>query len=354
MKIKEYQLLPLFDKFVKANNRNKRTMYGGRKLTNGTKANYQLLFDRLQEFADLTGFEMRVRPLTSTNKRLFNHERKYHNQFYDKFTSYLYNHRGQYDNTVGSNVKHIKVFYKWLNMEQGIVTGDFYKKFYVWKEEIPIIVLLPEQLNYLIYDEAFTNSLCKKLQRAKDIFVFGCTVALRVGDLLALKKSNIEIIGNATYLRTISKKTGTYTKIKLPDYAVAILKRNKNRSSKLFAPIGAGNLGKYLKEIAAPAGWTYDYPKVRNKRGKPVVQYKNERTGKNYRFCDQLSTHTMRRTAITTMLNLGVQENNVRKISGHAPGSNEFYKYVKYSQEKVDNDLENMYEKLSEKRLITA
>lgn len=108
------------------------------------------------------------------------------------------------------------------------------------------------------------------------------------------------------------------------------------------------------KAIAEAAGWTYDYPKVRNKRGKPVVQYKNDRTGKNYRFCDQLSTHTMRRTAITTMLNLGVQENNVRKISGHAPGSNEFYKYVKYSQEKVDNDLENMYEKLSEKRLITA
>ena len=36
----------------------------------------------------------------------------------------------------------------------------------------------------------------------------------------------------------------------------------------------------------------------------------------------------MRRTAITTLLLIGVDEISVRRISGHAPGSKEFYKYV--------------------------
>ena len=241
-----------------------------------------------------------------------------------------------------------------MNQEQGIYTGEFYKSYYVWKEEIPIIVLEPEQLNFLIYNKEFNDSLTSTLQRAKDIFVLGCTVALRVSDLLELKKSNIERTENATYIRSISKKTGTFTKIKLPQYAVEILNRNKTRGNKVFKPIGSNNLNKYIKAIAEKAGWTQDYPKVRRIRGVPTVQYKAGTTRTNYRFCDLLSTHTMRRTAITTMLNLGVEEGNVRKISGHAPGSVEFYKYVKYSQEKVDTDLDLMHEKLSQKRYIFA
>jgi len=351
-RVKEFEFLPLFEKFVKANNRNKRTLHGGRRLTSGTKDNYTRLLDRLIEFQERKNFQLRIHPIHGSNKRIFNQERRYHQKFYKAFTDYLYEDRGQFDNTVGANIKNLKVFYKWINTEEGILTGDFYKSFYVWKEEIPVIVLQPEQLNYLIYDEEFESRLSDRLRRTKDIFVLGCTVALRVSDLLNLKKSNLEFLGEIVYLRTLSQKTGTYSKIKLPQYAVDIIKRNKNRSHKIFQPIGSSNLNKYIKELAEEAGWTYEYPKIRSKRGKPVVQYKKGIRGKQYRFCDLLSSHTMRRTAITTMLNLGVDEGNVRKISGHSPGSKEFYKYVKYSQSRVDDDLDLMHEKLAQKRLI--
>lgn len=343
-------MLPLVKKFVSANNRNKRTMYGGRKLSAGTKRNYQLLYDRLLEFHLKTNFDLRVRSMHTNNKRIFNQEKRYYEKLYLEFTEFLYRDRGQFDNAVGSNIKHLKVFYKWLQLEQGLYTGDFYKKFYVWKEEIPIVVLQPEQLNFLIHNRQFTESLPPRLQRAKDVFVFGCTVALRVGDLLKIKKNHIEKLSGGVYLRTISKKTGTFTRVKLPRYAIDIIDRNKNRTSNVFKPIGSSNLNKYIKELAELAGWTDEYPKVRRRRGKPAIQYRNNVPGRNYRFCDLLSTHTMRRTAITTMLNLGVEEANVRKISGHAPGSLEFYKYVKYSQEKVDSDLDLMHQKLAKKR----
>jgi intergrase/recombinase len=56
----------------------------------------------------------------------------------------------------------------------------------------------------------------------------------------------------------------------------------------------------------------------------------------------------MRRTAITTLLILGVPENIVRKVSGHAPGSKEFYKYVGLAQEYMNQEISKAYRRLIE------
>ncbi len=97
------------------------------------------------------------------------------------------------------------------------------------------------------------------------------------------------------------------------------------------------NLNKQVKNLIEKAGWIYNLPKIRHRQGKPI-EIKNSK-GSSYRFCDHITTHTMRRTAITTLLMMGVPETMVRKISGHAAGSKEFYKYVSvvqdYMNEKV-------------------
>jgi hypothetical protein len=41
----------------------------------------------------------------------------------------------------------------------------------------------------------------------------------------------------------------------------------------------------------------------------------------------------------------------VRKISGHAPGSKEFYRYVFWAQTYQDMETEKMFSKLQEKKL---
>lgn len=62
----------------------------------------------------------------------------------------------------------------------------------------------------------------------------------------------------------------------------------------------------------------------------------------------------MRRTAITTMLCLGVPEQIVRKISGHSSGTKEFYRYVLWAQTYQDKETENMFEQLKRKELKIA
>ncbi|MBK6987035.1 MAG: hypothetical protein IPH33_01655 [Bacteroidetes bacterium] len=54
----------------------------------------------------------------------------------------------------------------------------------------------------------------------------------------------------------------------------------------------------------------------------------------------------MRRTAITTLLNLGMPEHMVRKISGHATGSKEFFRYVQYSQSFLDQETDKVHLRL--------
>ena len=54
----------------------------------------------------------------------------------------------------------------------------------------------------------------------------------------------------------------------------------------------------------------------------------------------------MRRTAITTLLLLGVDEISVRRISGHAAGSKEFYRYVVVVQEYMNAKVKEAHIKL--------
>ena len=104
-------------------------------------------------------------------------------------------------------------------------------------------------------------------------------------------------------------------------------------------------LNKNFRKIGELAGWTDLVQKKRRKRGmlKEILKFND---GKSYRFCDLISSHTMRRTAITTLLNLGMPEHMVRKISGHAAGSKEFFKYVQYSQNYIDQEMEKAHSKL--------
>lgn len=164
-----------------------------------------------------------------------------------------------------------------MNQEKGIYTGEFYKDFHVWKEDIPIIVLQPQQLYYLIFDSGFSHSLSGTLRRTKDIFVFGCTVALRSNDLLSLRKENVESFNGITYLKVRSRKTGTFTKIKLPPYTDDILKRNKSRGQKLFKTTSQRNFNQNIKKLIEAAGWTQEYAKFRSKRAIPIIQYKPQK-----------------------------------------------------------------------------
>jgi hypothetical protein len=349
--IKEHEMLPLLEKFIKQNQNNRRRKRNGASINEKSGINYEMLYRVLVKYTTETGFVLKVYEINKANEREKKKVQKYWNLLYSTLTDYLYNKQNYTDNYVGQNIKLLKAFLNWLVIERDIVIGQYYKKFYVPYESIPIVVLEPEMLNYLIYSKEFESSLSDTLSTTKDLFVFGCTVGLRFSDLRRLTVHNLEQINHRTYLAVMSNKTQTLTRVMLPEYAMGIIHKYKARKQKRLLPyplLTPFNI--QLKQLAEQAGWNYIVPKIRMKRGKPIEM--KTKNSKQYRFCDLISSHCMRRTAVTTMLRLGLEENLVRKISGHSPGSKEFYKYVQLSQSYMDEELSKIHEKISQNMLL--
>lgn len=345
---KEYSFLGLFAQFIGDSYKGKRLKPNGQKIKPQTVDNYQYVYNLLDEFVSSRNYDLRIRPVNKMDKRKLRVEVNYWRKFYRSFSEFLYKERNCFDNYVGMVFKTIRTFFNYLRKDRLIVVGDFHQHFYIKKEEVPIVTLMPEQLQFLIGNSEFEQSLPLALKRTKDFFVLGCTVALRCSDVLNLRFRDIEEKNGQYYLSAKSIKTETITRIKLPAYAIEIINRqNRKRRNNdfIFKGICKSQINKNIRRLIELAGWTYTVGKLRKKDGKDV-ELKTTGNKQFYRFCDLMSSHAMRRTAITTMLMLGMPEHVVRKISGHSGNSKAFYRYVNFVQSYLDNEIDKVHDKL--------
>jgi len=339
---KDYlSMIVLFQKFISETKSGKRLQKNGKMVSASGLKNYHALLVNLIKYASVHG-DFLININYRYSKRNFEKEKRSYKKFYKQFTDFLYA-KSCTDNYVGMLVKTLRSFFIYLQTGKGFETGGFYKEFYANREETPVVVLSREQLQLMIQDRDFETSLSPHLKVTKDVFVFGCTVGLRFSDLMSLSHKQIEKAGDKIYICTKSQKTNTYTRIKLPEYAMDILSLYKGKQKTLLPVLSLNQFNKNLKSLAECAGWTYEVGKERSRRG---IRKEIKKNGKSYRFCDLMSSHVMRRTAITTLLTHGMPETMVRKISGHAANSKEFYKYVKYSETFLDQATDLAFDKL--------
>lgn len=346
---KELCFFALFERFINDSKRGKRLQPNGKRITAGTIKNYCYTKRLLEKFCQQKKFHLRLRLQKRLNQREHEAEKGYWKKFYRQFTTYMYKDCGYFDNYAGQNIKIIKTFFNYLNKELALGIGEFHRLFYARKEEITIFPLLPEELNFFIYNKEFETALSTRMRQVKDVFVFGCTVALRVSDLLGLQKSNLRIVAGQHYLAVRSRKTSTDTLVKLPDYAINIVHKYSKVKKSLLPSFHKANLNKNIKRMFEQAGFTHQLAISRERAG-VAVELKKGKNSRAFRFCDVVSTHTMRRTAITTMLCLGMPEQLVRRISGHAPHTKEFYRYVRWAQAYLDQESDKFFEKLKDKK----
>lgn len=344
----------LLDDMIKESIKGIRTKKNGKKLALTSVKMYYHLRTKLLQFTEVTKFEIKIyidQNLTINEKIA---AKKYYSKFYNRFTEYLYK-GGCYDNYVGSIIKLLRAFFNYLLEERHISVGSYHKSFYAPKDEIPIIALSVSQLNYIIYDKEFNKQLKQlKLVQIRDVFVFGCTVALRISDLFSLSHKNLTIIGTDYYLKVRSQKTATSTSVKLPDYAAKIVKRYKRRNGLLLPEMTPQWFNRKLKCLAKLLPDDFELVKVREKRGKQMVVYLDSKKRTHYKLSDHITSHTMRKTAITTMLTLGMPEHVVRKISGHAANSREFYRYVMLAQDVIDNESDKVFDQIKNYHLTKS
>ncbi|MDP2692924.1 MAG: tyrosine-type recombinase/integrase [bacterium] len=345
---KTQAIIPLFKKFITDTETGRRVKKNGERIKKESVDNYRYVLNNLIDFNKVTKFDLRICDASRLSKKEYTSEKNYWKKFYKKFTDFLYK-KGCYDNYVGHNIKVIRTFFLYLRNDRDFSTGDFQRVFYVRKEEVDILVLSPDQLKFLIHDNNFDSGLTVAQKRIKDIFIFGCCTGLRFSDIFLLTNKNFEIQEDVYYLKTRSKKTKTYTSVKLPDYAIEIYQRYKPLSTNqnVFGKSSLFYFNKSLKSLGEKAGFVDPIDLSRERLGlaKPIIEKNNK---KEIRFCDRMSSHMMRRTAVTTMLILGMPEHLVRKISGHSSNSNSFNRYVHYAQVYMDKEIDKIHMQLQE------
>jgi integrase len=266
--------------------------------------------------------------------------------WYAEFLEYFYSVCNLYDNAVGSNIKIFNALWNYVKEEKCKDIGNFQKNFRVFKENIQVIALEPNQLSKLINDVEIYNSLPPHLKRARDFFLFGCTVGLRIKDLKNLTKDNVKSNGEGVYIVNTSSKTNTDTSVKLPQYCIEIIERYEGVSKKLLPICADQNFNYYIKDLGKAYGFDEPVMKKRERRGKKVNVYKNPETEECHKMYELLSSHSMRRTAITSLLRLNVPERVVKSISGHSPTSKDFNRYIAYSQSFNDQMSDAAFDKL--------
>lgn len=346
--IKGSNYIKLFEQFIADSGRGYRVRKNGRKIRTSTLDTYTFVLKLLKEFSQKKKHTLKFFITYNTDQQKNQKIKQYYKQFYKEFTDFLYNDKDYYDNYVTLVIKTIRSFFNYLKTELNLSVGEYHKSFYFFYEDIPVITINPQDLNTLIFDQKLNDKLPDHMKKYKDIFVFGCSVALRQGDLMQLTQENLITTEDAVYLSVRTKKTETSTMIRLPKYCVAIIEKYKHQSDYLFPHVSNARLNKCFKELAKYLDLTQPLIKYRSKRGERHIVYKDKKNKTHFTLADHITTHTMRRTAITTMLNLGMDELAVRKISGHAANSKEFFKYVNLAQSYMDDQTSKVYKKIAE------
>lgn len=184
---------------------------------------------------------------------------------------------------------------------------------YSWEESDTIALTLPE------LESLFNLQLTGAKERARDVFVFGCWVALRAEDLNRINE--YKRVGDK--FEVLTSKTGEKVIIPVHWMADAIYTKYNGILPVYSTPEG---LNYHLSDVCKTAGITEQRLIAITKGGQRQAQYfpKNE----------LVSIHTARRTFATLMYKEGFAVKAIMKITGHRT-ERAFFLYIKISKEEA-------------------
>lgn len=165
--------------------------------------------------------------------------------FIQSFHSFLRVDKGMCQN---SATKHLKLLKKILNLAvaNSYVSFNPFAAYKVEREPVEIDFLTEEELRKIIN---FDTPL-PRLEKARDMFLFGCFTGLSYIDVKTLTAAHFEKDSEGRiWIKKRRVKTGVLSRIPLLPMAKMILEKYKG-SDKLLPIQDAADINKYLKDIA--------------------------------------------------------------------------------------------------------
>lgn len=204
--------------------------------------------------------------------------------------------RGYSTNYIGKHVKDLKVIMKTAH-EEGVHSNlEFQKRYFVTpKNATKKTPLSLEELKAL---EELDLSEQPNLGFARDIFLLGCYLGLRVSDIKRITPNLLQRDTGGTFLSMKTQKTGAEVKVPVNTKADQILRRYDYMVPAFYEQV----VNRLLKSI-----------------GK-LMELPSERTNK-------LTLHVSRHTFAKLSYEMGIPSLFIMKITGHASEKN-FLRYI--------------------------
>lgn len=280
IKVKE-DFFRLYDQFIdeKAND------YTGKGISKSTKTRYEYNKNLLLEFQNYSKIKI---TLGNFNEKIYN-----------KFLKYCIEIKDHSANTIHRDVGLLKTFLYWTLNKKYSYNNDFINFKKPPKFRTDEIALNYEQVEF-IYNHDFTKN--RRLEKVRDLFVFGCTTGMRFGNYSTISKSDIE--GN--FIRVIDLKSKSKNlAIPLNSISKSILEKYDYN----LPSITNQKMNEYIKEVFKELKFTDEIKKTM-KYGDELIDVKSE-------FWTRISSHTARRSFITIMKNKRVPDKVIMSYTGH-------------------------------------
>jgi len=239
--------------------------------------------------------------------------------FYFEFIDFLQKQYKHTPNTIGKNVKVLKLFLREAT-EAGLKTNPTFenRKFAAMSEDVSHIYLNENELDLLWNLDLSNNS---RLETVRDLFLIGCHTALRFSDFTNIKPQNIIETTGGRAIKIQTQKTSQTVFIPLHWRVEVILAKYDNQ---LPRAISNQKMNDYLKEVGKLAGIDTQIETSKTKAGLKFTSLQPK--------YELITTHTARRSAATNMFKAGIPSISIMRITGHKTES-VFLKYINFSDE---------------------
>ena len=259
--------------------------YTGNSISNSTLKRYKCNKNLLEDFESTCRIKISLG--------------KFDDKLYNKFLKYCIEEKKHSANTLHRNVGLLKTFLLWALNKKYTYNNNFITFKKPAKFTTDEIALNYEQVE-LIYNYDFSDN--KRLERVRDLFVFGCTTGMRFGNYSTISRSDVD--GN--FIRVIDLKSKSKNlAIPLNSISKSILEKYDYN----LPSITNQKMNEYIKEVFKKLEFTDEIKKT--------MKYGDELVDQKAEFWTRISSHTARRSFITIMKNKRVPDKVIMSYTGH-------------------------------------
>ncbi|TYB74259.1 tyrosine-type recombinase/integrase [Bizionia myxarmorum] len=244
--------------------------------------------------------------------------------FYNSLVSFCIKTKKHSSNTLRRNIGLFKTFMYWAVENNHTYKLDFQKFKAPKAQETEEVALTLVQVQE-VFDFDFTGN--ERLEKVRDLFVFGCATGMRYSNYSKVQKKDIQ--DGAIVVRD-QKNNDKTLKVPLNDFSTYILEKYNYNLPK----ISNQKFNEYVKEAFSKMGFDENIKKT-TKIGKEIIEQIDH-------LYDRISSHTARRSFITIMKNKKIPDKVIMSYTGHR-SLEVFNKYYKPNNEERNDFMQDVW-----------